>query len=103
MAADSPSNDREQEHRDFGCRGREQQQDRLLDVAVDDATFLDRGDDRGEVVVTDHDLRGLLRHLRSRDAHRHADVGLGQRRRVVDSVTRHSDYLAPPLIGIDDA
>jgi hypothetical protein len=35
-------------------------QDELLDVVEDTAAFLDGGDDRGEVIVRQDDVRGVL-------------------------------------------
>ena len=60
--------------------------DELLHVAVDSASLLDGGDDRREVVVSQHHLRSRLRHRRAR-SHRNADLGLLQRRSVVYTVT----------------
>ena len=48
---------------------------------------------RGEVVVGEHDLGGLLGDLRAA-AHGDADVGLLQRGGVVDGVAGHRDDLA---------
>ncbi len=59
--------------------------------------------DRGEVVVgEDHD-RGLLGDLGAGDPHRHADVGLLQRRRVVDAVARHRHDVAGLLQRLDES
>ena len=60
--------------------------DELLHVAVDGASLLHGGDDRREVVVSQHHLRRRLRHRRAR-SHRNADLGLLQRRSVVHTVT----------------
>ena len=49
-------------------------------------------DQRGEVVVGEHHLRRLLRHLRAA-AHRDADVGLLQRGGIVHGVAGHGDDL----------
>ena len=61
----------------------------LLDVAEDDAAFLDRRDDGREVVVEQRHAGGFLADVGAGDAHRDADVGLLQRRRVVDAVAGH--------------
>jgi hypothetical protein len=53
-----------------------------------------RGDDRRDVVVGEHNVRRLFRHLRSPAAHRDADVGSAQRRRIIDSVAGDDDDLA---------
>ena len=74
--------------------GRQEIAQELLDVGVDRAPLLDRRDDRGEVVVGEHDVGGLLRDVGPGDAHRDADVGGLERRRVVHAVAGHGDDLA---------
>ena len=54
------------------------------------------------VVGEDH-ARRLLGHFGTRDAHRHADVGRLQRRRVVDAVAGHRHHLAAALKRLHDA
>ena len=73
---------------------REQEAQELADVGEDAAPLADRGDDRGEVVVGEDHVRRLLRHVGAGDAHRDADVGRLQRRRVVDAVAGHGDDVA---------
>ena len=53
----------------------EQELDGLADVVVNAAAFLDRADDRGEVVVREHHVGHVFRHVRTGDAHADADVG----------------------------
>ena len=65
--------------------------------------FFDRGDDRGEVVVGEHHVGGLFRHVRPGDAHGDADVGLLQRRRVVHAVAGHRHDRARAPQRVDDA
>ena len=72
---------------DLSYVGRDEVADELFHVVVDGASFLDGGDDRREVVVGEHHLRGGLGDRRAR-THRNADLGLLQRRRVVDAVAR---------------
>ncbi len=50
--------------------------------------------DGGEVVVRQHDGARLLGRLGPLHAHGHADVGLLQRRRIVDAIAGHGDHLA---------
>ena len=77
--------------------------DVLGEVVVDAPTELDGLDDGGEVVVgQDHD-RGFLGDLGAGDAHGHADVGLLQRRRVVDAVAGHGDDVLLFLEQVDEA
>src|SRR6185437_16528003 len=64
---------------------RQLQPDVGRDPPVDVAAQVDGTDQRREVVVGQHDLRRLLGHLRAA-AHGDADVGLLERRRVVDGV-----------------
>ena len=75
----------------------------LADVGVDRAALLDRVDDRGEVVIGQDHVRGLLGHVRARDAHGDADVGLLEGGGVVDAVAGDRDDLAHALQDLDDA
>ena len=68
--------------------------DVLHEVVVDRPAALDRGDDRGEVVVGEDHVPGFLRDLGAGDAHRDADVGALERRSVVDAVAGHRDDVA---------
>ena len=63
------------------------------DAPVDVAAEVDRAHERGEVVVGEHDLGGLLRDLGAA-AHGDADVGLLERGGVVHGVAGHGDDLA---------
>ena len=80
---------REEYGQDRADRRRELEADELQDVVVQRAALSHRADDGGEVVVGQHHGGGLLGHRRAADAHRHADVGLLQRRRIVDAVPGH--------------
>ena len=71
-------------------------------VVVEGAAQLDRLDDRREVVVGQDHHRGLLGDLRAGDAHRDADVGLLQGRRVVHAVAGHRDDVALALEDVDE-
>jgi hypothetical protein len=64
--------------------------------------FLHRGDDGGEVVVQQHHVGGFLGNVGAGDAHGHADVGLLERRRVVDAVAGHGHDVAAVLQRLDD-
>ena len=77
--------------------------DEAAQVVVDHPAFLDGRDDGGEVIVAQHHVRGLLRDIGAGDTHRHADIGLLQRGRVVDAITRHRDHLALSLQRTHDA
>mmetsp|Transcript_66215 Transcript_66215/g.171796 ORF Transcript_66215/g.171796 Transcript_66215/m.171796 type:complete len:343 (-) Transcript_66215:1596-2624(-) len=56
---------------------------------------------RGELIVQEDDVRGVLGHLRTTDAHSHADVRLLQRWRVVNAIAGHGDDVTVRLaIGI---
>ncbi len=68
---------------------RKQEEDELLDVAVDRAPLAHGLDDGGEVVVGDDHVGGLARDVRAVLAHRDADVGLAERGGVVHAVARH--------------
>ena len=66
----------------------------LGQVVVDPAAELDRLDDGGEVVVGQDHHRRPLGDLGAGDAHRHADVGLLEGRRIVHAVAGHRDDVA---------
>ena len=91
-----------QQH-DLADVAREQIHQVLLDVSKDDAPLLDRRDDRREVVVEQGHSGGFLADVGSGDAHRDADVGLLERRRIVDAVSGHRDDLTAILPGRHDA
>ena len=76
----------EQEWSDLGYVGGERVGDGLLQVVEDEATLLHAGHDRGEVVVEQDHVGRLFAHVAAGDAHGDADVGLLERRRVVDAV-----------------
>ena len=81
--------DRDDHGQDLAAVGRQGPGDHLADVVVDRASFVHRRDDRGEVVVQKHHLGCLLRRLRALAPHGDADVGLLERRRIVDAVAGH--------------
>uniref|UniRef100_A0A2M3YY06 Uncharacterized protein n=1 Tax=Anopheles braziliensis TaxID=58242 RepID=A0A2M3YY06_9DIPT len=68
--------------------GRDQVTDELLHVVVDSTTFLNSGNNGGEVVISQHHLGSRLGHSGTR-THGNTDFGLLQGRRVVDTITRH--------------
>ena len=76
---------------------------KLPNVGENRAAFRNRGDDRCEVVVCQHHVCGLLGHVRSRDAHGDADVGLLQRRSVVHAISGHGHDRACTPQRVDDA
>ena len=78
----------------FAAIGRQRPVDHLPDIVVDRAAFAHGGDDRGEIVVGQHQLGGLLGGLGALAAHRHADIGALQRRRIVDAVAGHRRHRA---------
>ena len=76
--------------------------DVLDEVVVEPAPELDRLDDRREVVVGEDHRRGLLRDLGAGDAHGDADVGLLERRGVVDAVAGHGHDVPLALEDVDE-
>ena len=56
-----------------------------------------------EVVVGEHHVRCLFRHIGARDPHGDADVRLLQRRRIIHAVARHRDDGSIPPQRLDDA
>ncbi len=93
---------RHQDHRQTQVGWQDEDQ-RLDEVVVDAAAFLDGGGDGGEVVVGQHDIRRLLGDGGTGDAHGDADVALLERRRVVDPVARHGHDLVVGLQGLDES
>jgi hypothetical protein len=57
----------------------------------------DGGGDGGEVVVGEDHRRGLAGDVGARFAHRDAEVGLLERRRVIHAIARHRDDVASAL------
>ncbi len=98
-----PEQDRHQHHEALAAVGRQDEQDGFLQVVVDGPAFLDGTFDRREIVVGEDDFGGFLGRFGALDAHRHADVGAFQCRRVVDAVAGHGDDLAVGLQRGDDA
>ena len=90
VETDLPGQHDTEEHRHhFTDIRREEVSQELPDVRKDGTAFLNRSDNRCEVVVGQHHVRRRLRHVRARDAHCDADVGLLQCRRIIDAVTSH--------------
>ena len=73
-----------------------------LDVVERGAALLDRLHDVREVVVEQHEVRRLASDVGPGLAHRDADVGLAQGRRVVHPVAGHRDHLTALLQGARD-
>lgn len=72
------------------------------DVGVGCAPLLHGDDDGGEVVVEKHQVGGLAGDVGSRHTHCHADVGLAERRAVIDPVAGHREHMPPTLQGAGD-
>ena len=77
--------------------------DELRQVVEHAAALFDRGLDRGEVVVGEHHVGGFLGDLGTAATHRHADVGLLERRGVVDPVSGHRDHVIAGLQALDES
>src|SRR5690606_33533327 len=88
---------------DFGRVAGEQEENEFADVAVNYAALLHRRDDAGVVVVGQHHVGGFFGDVGAGDAHGYADVGLLERRGVVDAVAGHGDNVAVGAQGADDA
>ena len=95
--------DRRKDRQGLATVSRKHEKDGFLDVIVDGATFADGSGDRGEVVVGEDHLGGFLRDFRAFDAHGDTDVGLLERRSVIDPITGHGDHLAGGLHGANKA
>ncbi len=64
----------------------------MLEVPEKNPAIADCPNDRGKVVVLHYHCRGLLRYI-GPASHRHADVGLLQRGRVIDTVACHRHHM----------
>ena len=87
----NPEQDEGEVGHDLRDVGGEDVGEELADVLEHRAAFLDGGDDAGEVVVEQHHVGGFARHIGAGQPHGDADVGLFQRRRVVDAVAGDGD------------
>ena len=92
---------RDPDHHHLAQVARQEIGDEPANVAENDAAFANRLDDGREGIVEQDHRRGLPRDVGAAQAHRHADVGLPQRRRVVDAVAGHRDDVAGSLVGFD--
>jgi hypothetical protein len=96
-----PAGDAGDEHQQhFAGVAREEVVDELLDVVVDAAAFLHRGDDGGEVIVGEDHVGRLFGDIGPRHPHGDADVGGLHGLRVVDAVSGHGDNLIASLPGV---
>ena len=91
---------RQQERDDVGDERHHHEADVLEHVVVELAPLGDGLHDRGEVVVGEDHLGGVLGDLGAR-SHRDADVGGLDRRSVVDAVPGHRDDVALLAQGLD--
>jgi hypothetical protein len=90
----SPAKDCQQDHAGFAAVGRQHEQQRFLDVVEDHAAFAHGARDGREIVVGQHQVGRFAGGIGPLEAHRHADVGGFQRRRVVDPVASHCHQFA---------
>jgi hypothetical protein len=67
--------------------GGEHVEDELLDVVEDTATFLDGGDDGGEVVVAENDVGCVLCDVGTGLTHGNTNIGTAERGGVVNTIT----------------
>ena len=89
---ESPARERpHDERRELGDVVGEVIGEEAADVGEGRAALLDRGDDRGEVVVEQHEVGGLAGDVGARSPHGDADGGLASAGRVVDAVAGHGD------------
>lgn len=71
----------------LGDVGGEHVEDEFLDVVEDTATFLDGGDDGGEVVVAENDIGCILCDVGTGLTHGNTNIGTAERGRVVNTIT----------------
>ena len=75
--------------------------DHLLDIVVDRAPFADGGGDRGEIVIGQDQIGGLLRGLAAFAAHGDAGIGPFEGRGVIHPVAGHCHGQAARLQRLD--
>ena len=71
-----PGDDRERHRQHLRDAGGNQEIDDVADVAIRDASLLDAVDDGREIVVAQHQVRGLARNVGAALAHCHAELAL---------------------------
>ena len=76
---------------------------RVADVVVDAPPQPHGVDDRAEVVLEQHEMRGLARDVGAAAAHGDADVRGLERRRVVHAVAGHRDHFAGRAVRLHQA
>jgi len=67
--------------------GGEHVENELLDVVEDTATFLDGGDDRSKVVVTENNIGSILGDIGTGLTHGNTNISTAERGRIVDTIT----------------
>mmetsp|Transcript_3642 Transcript_3642/g.9393 ORF Transcript_3642/g.9393 Transcript_3642/m.9393 type:complete len:377 (+) Transcript_3642:540-1670(+) len=77
--------------------GAQRVHDRLLQVLARQPPLLDPDHCRGEVIIEEDDVGGILGHVCTADAHCDAHLGLLQRRGVVHAVARHHHDVPEPI------
>jgi hypothetical protein len=93
----APATNRRDDDQALAEVGRQRPGDELHQIVVNAASFLDRRLDGGKVVVGEHHVGRVLGDLGAGQPHGDADVGLLERRRVVDAITGHCHDLAVGL------
>jgi hypothetical protein len=86
----------------FRSARRDEQVNHFANVVVGYAAFFDAGNDRGEVVVADHQFRGFAGNVRPRSSHSNPDVGSAQCGCIVHPVARHGNEVACTRCGIHE-
>mmetsp|Transcript_10941 Transcript_10941/g.32057 ORF Transcript_10941/g.32057 Transcript_10941/m.32057 type:complete len:878 (+) Transcript_10941:707-3340(+) len=80
--------------------GAEGVHDGLLQVLARQPPLLDAGDDRGKVVILQHNVRGILGHVCASNVHGHAHLCLLERGRVVHAVAGHGADVADSIVAV---
>mmetsp|Transcript_6659 Transcript_6659/g.15821 ORF Transcript_6659/g.15821 Transcript_6659/m.15821 type:complete len:409 (+) Transcript_6659:338-1564(+) len=74
--------------------------DRFLQVLAREPALLDAVNDRGKVVVLQHDVRGVFGNLSAADAHGHPHLRLLQRRGIINAIASHCADVADALVAV---
>jgi hypothetical protein len=97
-----PERGADQDEREAGCAGGELEGEEVLDVVEDGFALFDGVEDGREIVVGQNHVRCFLGNVSAVHSHGDANIGLFERWRIVDPVSRHGDNIAAGLKGSDD-
>ena len=69
--------------------GGEQELDGFADIIINPPALLHSGDNGGKIIICQHHIGHVFRHVRACDAHADSNIGCFNRRGIVHAVARH--------------